>query len=60
MTHPTDNSTDSEIPSAGQPASPSLRSLEQQLDEIGALALASATRLTTDEKWRLEIQKQLF
>jgi hypothetical protein len=30
------------------------------LEQIGALALASAKRLATDEKRRLEIQKMLF
>jgi hypothetical protein len=39
------------------PSSPLTR---KQLAEIGADILASAQRLATDEKHRLEIQKHLF
>jgi hypothetical protein len=59
VTHPAE-AHDPESDTAGKPATPPLAlTREQQLAEIGALALASAKRLATDEKYRLAIQKML-
>lgn len=61
MTHPTESSSDPEFPMESEPVAPSSTlTLEQQLADIGAQLLASAQRLATDEKHRLEIQKLLF
>jgi len=56
-----ESSSDPKLHTEGEPVTPSSTlTLEQQLADIGAELLASAQRLATDEKHRLEIQKLLF
>ena len=61
MTDPAASSKDPEVRTDGQLDTPPMPlTLEQQLADLGAQLLASAQRLATDEKHRLEIQKLLF
>jgi hypothetical protein len=61
MTHPADASNDPELGTAGNPATPpsSLTREPPWAAEIGALFLATAQRLATDEKYWRAIQKML-
>ena len=61
MTHPAESPNDPKLGTAGKPATPS-SSLTQEppwAAEIGALFLATAERLATDETYRRTIQKML-
>ncbi len=61
MTYPAERSNDPESATAGQlaPPSSSLTREPPWAAEIGALFLATAQRLATDERFRLAIQKML-
>jgi len=59
MKNSSDGPADDSKPSSVQSPSAVL-SPEEQSDRLAEMLLRSAQRLTTDEKRRLEIKKQLF